>query len=136
MDLGGLRRGHRRGGDRRRPPLPPRGRGRGVPGHAGAGARQGAARRRGQCRAGPRRVPQLPAPGRPGGRGLLAQRAAPAAGWLDAWLARAPDDAARGWTAEELATHIRDEYSTYTWLLEPMLERVGFDIVEREHSPS
>ncbi len=61
---------------------------------------------------------------------------AEAAGWLDAWLARAPDDAARGWTAEELATHIRDEYSTYTWLLEPMLERVGFDIVEREHSPS
>jgi len=55
---------------------------------------------------------------------------------LDAWLAAAPDDPARGWTAEELATHVREEYSTYSWLLEPMLERVGFDIVQREHSSS
>jgi len=59
-----------------------------------------------------------------------------AAGWLDGWLAGAPDDPARGWTAQELATHIREEYSTYSWLLEPMLERVGFDIVEREVAPS
>jgi hypothetical protein len=59
-----------------------------------------------------------------------------AVGWLDAWLAAAPNDPARGWTAEELATHIREEYSTYSWLLEAMLERVGFDIVEREVSPS
>jgi ubiquinone/menaquinone biosynthesis C-methylase UbiE len=59
-----------------------------------------------------------------------------AAAWLDAWLAAAPDDPARGWTAQELATHIREEHSTYSWLLEPMLERVGFDIAEREVSPS
>jgi hypothetical protein len=29
-----------------------------------------------------------------------------------------------------------DEHSTYSWLLEPMLERVGFEIAEREVSPS
>ena len=32
--------------------------------------------------------------------------------------------------------HVREEYSTYSWVLEPMLERVGFDIVQREHSSS
>jgi SAM-dependent methyltransferase len=54
-----------------------------------------------------------------------------AAGRLNAWLAAAPSDPARGWTADELATHIRAEYSTYSWLLESMLERVGF----RHHPP-
>jgi ubiquinone/menaquinone biosynthesis C-methylase UbiE len=55
---------------------------------------------------------------------------------LDAWLAAATADPARGWTAAELATHIRDEHSTYSWLLEPMLAHAGFDIVEREYAPS
>jgi ubiquinone/menaquinone biosynthesis C-methylase UbiE len=55
---------------------------------------------------------------------------------LDAWLAAATTDPAHGWTAAELATHIRDEHSTYSWLLEPMLEHAGFDIVERSYTPS
>jgi hypothetical protein len=61
---------------------------------------------------------------------------AEAAGRLNAWLAAAPNDPAQGWTADELAAHIRGEYSTYSWLLEPMLERVGFDIIHRAYSPS
>jgi ubiquinone/menaquinone biosynthesis C-methylase UbiE len=55
---------------------------------------------------------------------------------LDAWLAGATTDPAHGWTAAELATHIRDEHSTYSWLLEPMLEHAGFDILERSYAPS
>jgi ubiquinone/menaquinone biosynthesis C-methylase UbiE len=55
---------------------------------------------------------------------------------LDAWLAAATTDPTRGWTAAELATHIRDEHSTYSWLLEPMLQHAGFDIVERSYAPS
>jgi hypothetical protein len=47
------------------------------------------------------------------------------------WLAGASDDPARGWTAEELAEHVREEHSTFTWLLEPMLERAGFEIRDR-----
>jgi SAM-dependent methyltransferase len=47
------------------------------------------------------------------------------------WLAEAPDDSVVGWTAAELAEHVREEYSTFTWLLEPMLERVGFEIRDR-----
>jgi SAM-dependent methyltransferase len=51
-----------------------------------------------------------------------------------AWLANAPDDPSSGWTAAELATHVREEHSTYSWLLEPMLEHAGFEILERQQS--
>ena len=46
------------------------------------------------------------------------------------WLAGAVDDPALGWTADELAEHVRLEYSTYRWLFEPLLERVGFAILD------
>ena len=50
------------------------------------------------------------------------------------WLASAPTDPSKGWTAEQLAEHVREEYSTFTWLLEPMLERAGFEIRTRRPS--
>ena len=53
--------------------------------------------------------------------------------WIPAWFAGAVDDPAKGWTADELAEHVRIEYSTYSWLFEPMLERTGFEILEREY---
>ena len=46
------------------------------------------------------------------------------AGWLDS----ASADPARGYTREDFAEHIRNEYSTFRWLLEPMLVSTGFDI--------
>ncbi len=52
---------------------------------------------------------------------------------IAAWLAGAVDDPARGWTADELAEHVRIEHSTYSWLFEPLLDRVGFEIIEREY---
>jgi hypothetical protein len=52
---------------------------------------------------------------------------------IAAWLAGAVDDPARGWTADELAEHVRIEYSTYSWLFEPLLERTGFEILERSY---
>jgi SAM-dependent methyltransferase len=55
---------------------------------------------------------------------------------VTAWLAAAPVDPARGWTAAELAEHVREEHSTFTWLLEPMLERAGFEIRDRWLSPA
>jgi SAM-dependent methyltransferase len=38
------------------------------------------------------------------------------------------------WTRAELEDHVRDEHSTFTWLLEPMLRRAGFEIEECKHS--
>jgi len=55
---------------------------------------------------------------------------------IASWLASAPDDPAKGWTADQLAEHLREEHSTFTWLLEPMLERAGFVIHERWVSPN
>jgi SAM-dependent methyltransferase len=55
---------------------------------------------------------------------------------VSSWLASAPDDPTKGWTAEELAEHVREEHSTYSWLIEPMLQRVGFEIRERSLSPT
>ena len=50
---------------------------------------------------------------------------------MERWLAGAATSSADGWTRAELAEHLRDEYSTYTWLLEPLLERTGFTIREK-----
>ena len=50
---------------------------------------------------------------------------------ISGWLAAAPDDPALGWTAPQLAEHVREEHSTFAWLLEPMLERTGFEIRDR-----
>ena len=59
-----------------------------------------------------------------------------AATFIDPWLANAPTDPARGWTAEQLAEHVRTEYSTFSWLLESMLDHAGFDVADRWISES
>jgi ubiquinone/menaquinone biosynthesis C-methylase UbiE len=45
--------------------------------------------------------------------------------WLQSSAADRPEE---GWTRAELETHLRDEYSTFTWLLEPLIARAGFKI--------
>ncbi|MGI8855021.1 MAG: class I SAM-dependent methyltransferase [Thermomicrobiales bacterium] len=55
---------------------------------------------------------------------------------IEAWLAGASERPEDGWTRPELETHVREEYSTFSWLLEPMLERAGFDIREASYRPS
>ncbi len=52
------------------------------------------------------------------------------------WFAGAAAHPEQGWTRAELETHVREEHSTFSWLLEPMLERVGFEIRGVQHSPS
>jgi SAM-dependent methyltransferase len=51
---------------------------------------------------------------------------------IEEWLAAAAPTPAEGWTRAELEEHVRDEHSTYSWLLEPLLEDAGLEIVERE----
>ena len=52
---------------------------------------------------------------------------------LEAWFDGAAPTPDRGWTRAELEEHVRTEHSTFAWLLEPLLERAGFEIVESEH---
>lgn len=74
---------------------------------------------------------------RPGGilrlRDLVFDMAPEQIEWtVEAWMARAVDDPARGYTAGEFAEHVRSEHSTFTWLLESMLRRTGFEILDQD----
>jgi SAM-dependent methyltransferase len=55
---------------------------------------------------------------------------------LEAWFAAAPADPKDGWTRAELEAHVRDEHSTFSWLLEPMIERAGFEIADAWYAES
>ncbi len=55
---------------------------------------------------------------------------------IEAWLAHAPDDPRTGWTRDELERHVRDEHSTFSWLLEPMLQRAGFELRDVSYDAS
>jgi ubiquinone/menaquinone biosynthesis C-methylase UbiE len=50
------------------------------------------------------------------------------------WLDSAPTgDPAAGYTRDDYAEHLRTEHSTFRWLLEPMLERAGFEILTADY---
>ncbi len=53
---------------------------------------------------------------------------------VESWCANYGVDAQRGWSAAELEEHVRDESSTFSWLLEPMIERSGFHIEDAWYS--
>jgi ubiquinone/menaquinone biosynthesis C-methylase UbiE len=55
---------------------------------------------------------------------------------IDAWLSGAVSDPTIGWTADELAEHVRTEFSTYSWLIESLLHRTGFMILDHNHRRS
>jgi hypothetical protein len=50
-------------------------------------------------------------------------------GFIDAF-----EKAAGARIKQEIETHFRDEYSMFSWILEGMLQRAGFDILERRSS--
>ncbi|MGD0603280.1 MAG: class I SAM-dependent methyltransferase [Streptosporangiaceae bacterium] len=45
------------------------------------------------------------------------------------WLGHAAADPADGYSSQDYAEHIRTEFSTFRWLLEPMLAAAGFEII-------
>ena len=47
-------------------------------------------------------------------------------------VAGAAASPAEGWTRPELEEHVRDEHSTFAWLLELLLAHAGFEVVERD----
>jgi cyclopropane fatty-acyl-phospholipid synthase-like methyltransferase len=52
---------------------------------------------------------------------------------IEEWLAGGAASPAVGWTRAELEQHVRAEHSTYSWLLEPLLEHAGFAILDADH---
>jgi SAM-dependent methyltransferase len=53
---------------------------------------------------------------------------------IEAWCATGGDTVEGEWSRAELEEHVRDEHSTFSWLLEPMMQRSGFEISDAEHS--
>jgi ubiquinone/menaquinone biosynthesis C-methylase UbiE len=53
---------------------------------------------------------------------------------IERWCATGATDANADWSRGELEDHVRDEHSTYTWLLEPMMQRCGFAIEGADYS--
>lgn len=46
---------------------------------------------------------------------------------LEQWCATLPESG-EDWVRADIEEHVRDEHSTFAWLLEAMMERVGFQI--------
>jgi ubiquinone/menaquinone biosynthesis C-methylase UbiE len=53
---------------------------------------------------------------------------------VEDWCATGSVAVESGWSRAELEEHVRDENSTFTWLLEPMIERSGFTINQASYS--
>ncbi len=51
---------------------------------------------------------------------------------LPAWIDAMAQPAGEGFTREMFEMHVREEFSTFTWILEGMLERAGLEVVESE----
>jgi putative AdoMet-dependent methyltransferase len=52
---------------------------------------------------------------------------------INTWIDEIAKPKGQGFTREQFEMHVREEYSTYAWVLEGMLERVGFQIVEKNY---
>lgn len=55
---------------------------------------------------------------------------------IEDWIRNGAARPEEGWTGAELAEHVREEHSTFSWLLEEILERAGFEVAESSFSES
>lgn len=53
---------------------------------------------------------------------------------IEKWCATGSSGGVGDWTRAELEEHVRDEDSTFTWLLEPMILQTGFEILDATYS--
>lgn len=49
---------------------------------------------------------------------------------FESWCSTGGDGIEGEWSRAELEEHVRDEHSTFTWLLEAMIDRAGFQVEE------
>ncbi len=52
---------------------------------------------------------------------------------IDAWIERMAKPAGEGFTKADFEMHVREEHSTFAWILEGMLKRSGFEVVEKDY---
>jgi SAM-dependent methyltransferase len=53
---------------------------------------------------------------------------------IEAWCHAFDDAGENDWNRADLEEHVRDEHSTFTWIVEPMIRRSGFEITSAEYS--
>lgn len=53
---------------------------------------------------------------------------------IEHWISQVAGDGATGWSRADFEAHVRDEYSTYAWIIEGMMARAGFEIVSKDTS--
>lgn len=78
---------------------------------------------------------------KPGGRLFLRDvvfsfEARDYAAGAEGWIGRMAKADGTGFTRADFATHVRDEHSTFAWILEGLIERTGFRIVAAEKQDS
>lgn len=49
---------------------------------------------------------------------------------ISIWIEQVAKPTGEGWTVQDFEAHVREEYSTFSWIIESMLQRAGFDIAE------
>lgn len=55
---------------------------------------------------------------------------AEAAERIEAWCSQGGTSVDGEWSRNEFEEHVRDEHSTFRWILEPMMQRAGFEIID------
>jgi len=56
--------------------------------------------------------------------------------FIGAWIESGAASSSAGWTPDELRAHVRDEHSTYAWILEELLQRAGFRLEDVRYDAS
>lgn len=53
------------------------------------------------------------------------------------WIQQVAKPEGEGWTAKDFEMHVREEHSTFAWVLEEMIEQAGFKVTEANyHTPT
>ena len=52
---------------------------------------------------------------------------------INAWIERVAKPAGEGFTTSDFETHIREEHSTFNWIIEGMLTRAGFQTISADY---
>lgn len=53
---------------------------------------------------------------------------------IENWIDSVCSETGNGWSRSDFEMHVRDEYSTFAWILEGMLQRAGFCIEHSEYA--